>query len=382
MKIICRTTSYRHSNRPGYREGLMAYILGLERLGHEVYLIEEVDSRRCFDSQYKPVPFDQWEGKAAFESWMKRFGIWSRSCLLYNSGEATHGMSWAEVVRVAKSADLLLALGGQLKITEILGGIPCRAYFDGDPGITQVYHAEHGIDHGFDDYHCFFTVGLNIGTPRCDIPTCGLSWLGVLPLVVLPMWPASIDDRCERFTTISSWAGRQSFIWKEKYSGQKTDNWAKFIELPKMTTQQLEVALDIEPAHAADKAAFRENGWLLRDPRKLRTLEELRHYYASSRAEFSVAHSGFVEFNTAWFSERSVRYLALGKPVLVQSTGIEDHLPTGEGLLTFATLDEAVAGIEAINADYMTHARTARALAEEHFDSDKVLSKMLQQMGF
>ena len=95
-----------------------------------------------------------------------------------------------------------------------------------------------------------------------------------------------------------------------------------------------------------------------------------------------MAHKGFVEFKTGWFSDRSARYLASGKPVLVQSTGIENYLPTGKGLLTFTTVEEAVVGIEAINKDYLAHCREARAIAEEYFDSDKVLSKILQHMGF
>jgi hypothetical protein len=381
MKVICSDFSTRHNNNPGTREALLAYLIGLERLGHEAYLIEEVDSARCYDADCKPVAFEEWEGWRLFEWWTKAFGVWPRCSLIYNRGEATHGMPFPEVVRLAKECDLLLMLGGLLQTREVVDNVRCRAYFDGNPGKTQVYQAEYGIDQGFADYHYFFTVGLNIGTPRCDLPTCGLTWHGVLPLVVLSMWPPSIDERCERFTTLSSFAGRHTFYWKGQYSGEKSDNWLRFAELPRRTRQPLEIALDIDPAYEADRKLLQENGWLLTDPKCLSTFDDLRRYYARSRGEFSVAHNRYVAFNTGWFSERSARYLALGKPVLVQSTGTEDHLPTGKGLLTFTTLEEALAGLEAINRDYLAHCRAARAIAEEYFNSDKVLRKMLQIMG-
>ena len=55
--------------------------------------------------------------------------------------------------------------------------------------------------------------------------------------------------------------------------------------------------------------------------------------------------------------------------MLAQDTGFSRHLPTGEGLLAFSTLEEAVAGVEEIGARPARHARAARELAEEHFDA-------------
>jgi hypothetical protein len=98
----------------------------------------------------------------------------------------------------------------------------------------------------------------------------------------------------------------------------------------------------------------------------------------SSGAEFSVAQGIYVETESGWFSDRSARYLASGKPVLVQDTGFARDLPVGEGLLAFRTVEEAVVGAQAIVGDYDRHARAARAIAEEHFDSDKVLTTLLE----
>jgi len=274
-----------------------------------------------------------------------------------------------------------LNFGGRLKTGAVLESVQRRAYVDINPAKTQVYHAEYGIDRGFGKHQSFFTVGMNIGRPRCEIPTCGLTWHGFLQPVILPMWPPEADESSGPFTTISTWSGRETFNFKGRFSGEKVDQWLKFIELPRKTDQQLEVALKIDPKCAAEIERFEENGWILTSPLQFQNLESYRRYIAGSRAEFSVANYRYVQFNTGWFSDRSARYLASGRPVLVQATGVEDHLPTGKGLLTFSTMEEAVAGIDAMNADYPTHCRAAREIAEEYFDSSKVLSRMLAQMG-
>ena len=104
-------------------------------------------------------------------------------------------------------------------------------------------------------------------------------------------------------------------------------------------------------------------------------------YISASRAEFSVAKDMYVRSRGGWISDRSLCYLASGKPVLMQETGFSGHYPTGEGLLSYSTLDEAVAGVEEIVRQPDKHARAARALAEEYFDSDKVLGELLHKLG-
>jgi hypothetical protein len=93
-----------------------------------------------------------------------------------------------------------------------------------------------------------------------------------------------------------------------------------------------------------------------------------------------VAKGMYVDSRSGWFSERSICYLASGRPVLAQDTALGDLYPTGEGLVTFATLDEAVAGAEAIGADPARHAAAAREIAREHFDSDRVLGRLVERV--
>jgi hypothetical protein len=382
MRIIVGSDIAHYCQRIGAFDNRMAYIIGLQQLGHDVHVMAEINSKRCHDSNYNPVPFEQWPGRRQFEGLAKQYGIWPRCCVLYNHGQATHGISLTDAIEVAKSADLLLNISGKLKTPEILEAVKYRLFIDLAPAKTQVYRAEYGIDQGFDQHQYFFTVGLNIGTAACNIPTCDLNWHPIMHPVVLDLWPARVSDQPKRFTTITNWAGKETFKMEGRFSGEKSDNWLKFIDLPKRTQQELEIALKINPGYENDGTFFEENGWLLSDPMQLRTLEDYRNYIGNSRAEISIANNRYVQFKTGWFSDRTVRYLASGKPALIQSTGIEDRLPTGKGLLTFTTIDEAVAGIEAINSDYTAHCRASRAIAEEYFDSAKVLSQMLQRIGF
>jgi len=382
MLIIC--TGKIANTTVGHIDHAMAYLSGFQRLGHEVYLMEHVGPNRCADSDNQKVPFEKWDGGIHFEAVARAYAIWPRCCLIYKGGKATYGMPFSEAVKVAKRCDLLITRSGQInKVPEIFNNARRRAYFDGNPGNTQVlYHQQGSEFEALDQYDHLFTLGLNIGAASCGIPTGKSQWHPLVRPVFLPMWPIRTNPDSKRFTTISTWKGRTTFEWQGNFSGEKSDNWLRFIELPKRTGQELEIALRLDSAdHQADCEMFQENGWRLTDPGKLRHLDDYKNYIGRSRAEFSVAHNRYVEFSTGWFSDRSALYLASGKPVLVQSTGIESHLPTGKGLLTFTTMEEAVAGIEEINRDYLAHCRAAREIAEEYFDSDKVLTKILDQMG-
>jgi hypothetical protein len=90
-----------------------------------------------------------------------------------------------------------------------------------------------------------------------------------------------------------------------------------------------------------------------------------------------VAKHTYVATRSGWFSDRTECYLASGRPALVQDTGWSAHIPSGLGLLAFATPEEALDGVARINADYPAHARRAREIAAEHFDAARVLSALL-----
>jgi hypothetical protein len=164
--------------------------------------------------------------------------------------------------------------------------------------------------------------------------------------------------------------------------GPKSDEFLKLIELPRKTSQPIELAMLISELEVDDLPALRRNGWQIVNPHEVAGGRDgFRAYIQNSRAEFSVAKHGYVKTHSGWLSDRTVCYLASGRPALVQETGMSQHLPTGKGLVTFSTIDEALRGIASINADYPAHCAAARKLAEDKLSAPKVLHSILERAG-
>jgi len=277
---------------------------------------------------------------------------------------------------------LLLNVGGHLTIEPLKHSARVRIFIDDDPGYTQLWHARGLLGNRLDGHDFHFTFGENIGRPECSLPTGGVDWRALRPPVFLDEWPV-IDGSRERFTTVASWRGAYGRVEADGHLfGQKAHEFRRFVEIPERTAHKFEIALDIDPSDAADSNLLRNHGWGLVDPRAVAASpDDFRAYVQGSAAEFSVAQGIYVETACGWFSDRTTRYLASGKPALVQDTGFARNLPTGKGLIAFRTLADVVAGAEAIARDYETHAAAARAIAQEYFDSDKVLGHLLEVVG-
>ncbi len=313
-----------------------------------------------------------------FQQRCERFGFGDQWVVL-SEGRHVFGTSERQLAALCGDCDLLINLCGALQVDDLLRRIKRRAYFDLDPGFTQAW--AHQFDMHFDKHNLFFTVGLNVGGPGFPIPTQGIRWQPFLPPVALEYWPAQTEPPARPFTTIGQWRGQEA-VWQGEYYGPKREEFLRFIELPGRTTQPIELALLIHESETDDLTALRNAGWQLVNPHEVAGgLEEFRRYIQQSRGEFSVAKSGYVKSRSGWFSDRTVCYLASGRPALVQDTGIRTYLPTGKGLLTFSTMEEAVAGLEAINADYAGHCAAARKLAEEKFAAPVVLQTILERAG-
>jgi hypothetical protein len=200
--------------------------------------------------------------------------------------------------------------------------------------------------------------------------------------VDLPEWPVQ-SDRGTRFTSVASWRGAFGPLeYEGRTLGLRVHEFRRFFELPERAPAELEVALDIDDAETKDLDELRRHSWDLADPRAVAGDPwRYRDYIQRSEGELMVAKNLYVETHSGWFSDRSACYLASGRPVLVQDTGLEGLLPTGEGLVTFSTLEEAVAGAEEITGDYERHSRAAREIAEEHFAAERVLPRMLKELG-
>lgn len=348
----------------------MSWVRGLQELGLDVRFVEELAA-----GQDTP-PALRW-----FETVTTRFGLTDRATLLVD-GESRIGPPADRLGAFARDATLV-NISGHLAEPSLLHAFSRRVMVDIDPGYTQFWHAAGLPGARVEGHELHFTIGELIGTPECPIPTGGIDWLAVRPPVVLSDWPVVAAPEPRRFTTIGSWRGAFGPVEHEgRTYGLKVHEFRKFIELPSRSPHAFEIALDIDPADAADRIALEAGGWQLVDPRAVAgDPDGFRSYVQGSGAEFSVAQGVYVQTGCGWFSDRTTRYLASGRPALVQDTGFSRKLPVGDGLVAFTTLAEAIHGAEEIMRRYDEHCEAARAIAVEHFDAAAVLPRFCEQAG-
>ncbi len=357
----------------------LSWILGLKRLGCDVHFIEQLAPENTVDSSGGKCGFAGSGNLAFFRKVTEDFGLTDSASLVWNGGEQTFGGSLPALTSLARQADLLINISGHLTLEPLKNAVRRRAYIDIDPGFTQFWHAAGNPGAHLDGHEFYFTIGENIGRPDCEIPTDGIAWQPVRQPVVLDHWPVCRSVPPLRFSTIANWRGSYGPVeFAGKNYGLKVHEFRKFLSLPRLADAACEIALAIHPADAADLESLRQNGWRVSDPRlSAGDPARFRRFVQDSGAEFSVAQGIYVDTNSGWFSDRTIRYLASGKPALVQDTGFTAHLPAGKGLIAFRTLDEAVAGVHEITQNYAAHCRAARQVAESCFDSDRVLSGFL-----
>jgi len=378
MRIIIGSVISIFPYSAGMAWNWMQHAIGFQRLGHDVYYVEQVEPRWCVDSNRNPCSFEDSVNRRLFQRTMQQFGFMDRACQVWRGGEATFGMSLDELAAVCRQTDLLLNISGHIKMPLVLESVKRRVYMDQDPVYTQLWRAEYGKELNFKAHDAFLTVGLNIGTPDSPIPDGGVDWSHALPPVVLDCWPAAAAPSDGRFTTIGSWKGHPDVCYRGESYGSKGVEFKRFTPLPAKVDQQFEAALRRHHRDDESVRLLRDNGWVVTDSGRITDLMDYQDYIAGSRAEIGIAKNAYVKARSGWFSDRTCHYLASGRPALVQATGFEQRLPTGRGLLSFSTMEEAVEGVERINSDYPGHCRAAREIAEEYLDYRKVLPKMLE----
>jgi hypothetical protein len=345
---------------------VLQWVLGLRRLGHDVVLVEPV----------KEVTPD---AEAYFESVVEAFALQGAASLL--APDKHVGLSRSDVAAFAARADVLLNVAGMLNDPELRDAPAMRVYVDLDPAFTQLWHAVDGIDMGLAGHTHFVTVGLNVGQPGCSVPSCDVAWVPTLPPVVLDHWPVAKRLVTRGLTTVANWRGYGSVEHAGTFYGQKAHSWRPLASLPNLTSRALLPALAIHPAEVTDIALLRDNGWRLLSPDDVAATPTAYHSFVQgSWAELGIAKSGYVLSRSGWFSDRSACYLASGRPVIAQDTGFSAHLPTGEGLFAFSTVEEAAVAIREVAGDYARHRSAARDLAESWFDSDLVLGRLLDRI--
>ncbi|HYB69210.1 MAG TPA: hypothetical protein VEH80_00995 [Candidatus Bathyarchaeia archaeon] len=360
------------------------YVLGLTRLGHEVYYVED-SGAHPYDPRVKSVVEDASYSVRFLSETMARFGLADHWAYVDAVAGVCHGLSRERLDRLYREADALINVCGATRLREEHLRCPVRVYVETDPVFEQIRVAEDDRraieDLATHTHH--FTYGENLGQPDCPIPLEKFAWRPTRPPVVTDLWPAETDPNARHFTTVATWhnVGKNIAFRGQTYQWSKHVNFLRVVDLPRMTRQTFELALEVDNPEARELMIRR--GWLLTDAfAASRDLDTYQRFIAGSRGEFTVAKDLVARARSGWFSDRSACYLLSGKPVVTQDTGFGKFIATGEGLLAFSTAEEAAEAVERINLDYARHSLAARRVAEEFFGADRVLAALCRDADF
>jgi hypothetical protein len=360
--------------RGGHAWVFLTWLLGLRRLGHSVVFVDRLEAD-WIGGPVEGSPEAAWLAEV-----MERFGLADDWALLHDGGARTLGLGRGELADRLDDAALLVNAMGYLDDPDLRARPAKRAYLDIDPGWPQLW-SRLGLHDGLAGHEAHVTVGLNVGRDGCGVPSCGIDWIATPPPVLLDEWPAvPLAEADGAFTSVATWRGPNEpvDVDGQRY-GVRAHAFRPLARLPRETHADFRLALDIDPADAADRALLDAGGWRLEDPLAVAgDPDSYRDFVRGSGAELMVAKDLYARTRSGWFSDRSAAYLASGRPVLAQDTGFP-HAPDG-GLVTFATVEQARAGVAEIRRDPAGHAQAARALAQERFGAERVLGELLERL--
>lgn len=373
MRVVVTGYMVRHPVA-GNILAFFSYLVGLRELGHDVVYIEESGwANSCYDPVAKTYGDNPENGLRILTTLFKAEGVNVPRYYVNRDTGTVHGGTWDDVKQSLSAADILINIGGVCWLPEF-SRCPRRILIDMDPLFTQAGRFGMGA---IPEHHMHFSYGMNIGQTACTVPTAGIDWIPTVPPVVTAMWPVAGTPAGARFTTVANWSGYSGIEHNGEYYGQKDEEFMRLLELPGVTSQVLEIAVSGMPTEVANR--FKAQGWKLRDAGEIsREIDTYQTYLRNSLGEFSVAKNGYVKTWSGWFSDRSVCYLAAGRPVVLQDTGFTDWLPAGRGVLGFTTLDEAVEKLEQVSDKYEEHRISARQIATEVFEARTVVARLLE----
>jgi hypothetical protein len=369
--ICARTLEY--LNGGGHLWVYLNWALGLRALGINVIWLEIVDPS---------LPVAQLKNMVEeLKSRLFPFGLDDsiKLCPLTNEPISFPENSELLNLEILSDADLLLNISYATPKT-LVKRFRRTALLDIDPGLTQIWLSQ-GL-FNVTPHDVYFTIGETVGKPEANFPDCGLNWNYTPPCIALDWWPVVSTAKNKNFCTISQW---QCEEWigdaVNGYRNDKREGFLPYLQLPKYTKQSLELALCLSDDLAGenDRAMLQNQGWKVRDAWKtLSTPQDYQRYIQNSLGEFSCCKPSCVRLQNAWISDRTLCYLASGKPAVVQHTGPSRFLPDAAGLFRFKCLKESTRYLETVVADYDRQCQLARALAEEYFDAKKVVKRVLE----
>ena len=364
----------RQAGRGGHAWAFLQYVLGFRRLGWQVLWLDSIDGA-CVDAPDREV--------REFRRFVEVAGIEDDAALLAGatapapgSGRPVAGLDRRGVLERVRRADLFINVMGYIRDEEILGAARRTLFLDIDPGFGQMWE-DLGLARLFHGHDAYATVGVRVGAADCRVPTLGIDWIPTPPPVVLQAFDP-VGGTGNHWTSVCSWRGQYGAVEHGGRSyGLRVHEFRRFLDLPRLTGQTFHIALDIDEADAADRRRLTRAGWTLLDPAEVAgTPEAYREFIGSSAGEFTVAKGLYVDTRGGWFSDRSVCYLASGRPVVAQDTGWSEAYPADRGLLPFTNPEGAREAIAEVASDRVAHGRAAREVAEATFDSDVVLTRL------
>jgi hypothetical protein len=364
----------------GYAWQILHYLLGLRALGFDAYFYEDTAYYGdCFDPATGNMHVAPDAGVAFAADFFSQFGFGDRWAFWDAERDRHHGLSREQTAALLSDAEAVITLAA-------VNRLPRRAqqrkvFIDIDPTFTQIRVAQgdRGLIELLAEHDAHFTIGENIGTAGCTIPTDRFDWHPTRQPIAVELWPPLPNAPSAAFTTVGRWdEGRRDIHFGgEVYAWRKRTEWMNFLELPVRTGERFCVAMDVDKT-PGDAERLRQHHWEIVDPIGIsRDAMIYRDFIRGSKGEFTVAKELNVRLASGWFSDRAACYLAAGRPVVTQDTGFGRVLPTGVGLFAVHTLDDAVRACTSIALDYDPQARAARQIAQEHFAASRVLHDLL-----
>lgn len=404
LRIIVTGLIAQHYSLGGVTWDYIQYIIGLHRMGHEVFYFEDSG-----EWPYPPdggasgnelVASDCRPNTSFLGQVLERYGLKDRWAYHFPTRPEWFGLSERRRKSIIRSADLLINVSGTLEFPDRYAQVKRLVYIDTDPGFTQVKikMGDKLFRQRIDAHQVHFSFGERL-PPHLQVR--GLKWQPTRTPIVMDLWPL-ITSKSTTYNTIMSWTSYKPLVHDGIAYLQKDAEFIKYLELPsKCRKVNFEIAMG-KMEHDSwrsevivDKSArvslrsdnykspwalLADYGWKVVDSgEKCGNPDNYRDYIINSRGEWSVAKGGYVTAYPGWFSCRSACYLAAGRPVVVQDTGFGAVLPVGEGIVPFNSLVESVKAIEAVECDYEKHSKRAREIAGDYFNAERVLTRLLER---
>jgi hypothetical protein len=372
----------------------LQWMLGLRRLKQDAIWLEHLPSEGNRRADERKID--------NFQRQLRLHGLGGRYCLLYHENPQTvHDLDALRCVGISKR-ELLKRLSGPNTILNLSYSIhpplllrfERRIFCDLDPSEIMFWMTKMELGQSF--HHEFWTIGLNVNAADCRLPknlvarvspavndprppVYPIEWKTFFPLVDTKLYRSKPRPKSPKFTTIGQWYWDGAVEVDGEYPDlSKKQAFEQYMGMPKRVPDaQFELAMHMNPDDP-ERERVQSHGWRLAEPHTLaRTPQKYRQYVASALGEFTAIKGVDVTWQTGWLSDRAAAFLATGRPVITEDSGAGKYLPSDSGFHFVGDLDQSVASVKDVMANWPRRSREARACAVEVFDSARNLKKIL-----